>query len=369
MKRLLLIKTKVLYILGVLLIIWGFQYIFSHSYAFRSFYLSSFYPWLSTSLRRMTGWLSFSVGDILYILGTLWLLLGVYRFVRKLVLIKKHPFAWLNVIFRFILIVLVVYFVFLVFWGFNYRFDRLYADFGISRGKYSQEALAQLCDTLIQRTNALHMQLAGSDTIATHESTDYEAIRQQAIADYQRMADKNEVFSYDMESIKPSMFGYLMNFAGVTGYYNPFTGEAQINTTPPAVSLPFTTCHEMAHQLGFAAEDDANFISYIITSTSPDLYFRYSANFSLLLYAINALSFRQPELADSLWNTTLSLGVKKDYDVYFDFYREFRTRFKPLLDQAYDQYLKANEQKLGIRSYRGVVALLLSYQKKYGGLP
>lgn len=365
----LLIKTKVLYILGVLLIIWGFQYIFSHSYAFRSFYLSGFYPWLSTGLRRMTGWCSFSLGDILYILGAAWLLLGIYRFVRKLILIKKHPFAWLRVIFRFVLIVLVVYLVFLVFWGFNYRFDRLYADFGISREKYSPESLEQLCDTLIQRTNALHLQLTGNDTMAIDGFIGYEAIRQQAIEDYQRMADKNEDFSYNIESIKPSMFGSLMNFAGVTGYYNPFTGEAQINTTPPAVSLPFTTCHEMAHQLGFAAEDDANFISYIITSTSPNPYFRYSANFSLLLYAINALSFRRPEKADSLWNTTLTSGVKRDYDAYFNFYRKFRTRFKPLLDQAYDQYLKANEQKLGIRSYRGVVALLLSYEKKYGGLP
>ncbi len=47
---------------------------------------------------------------------------------------------------------------------------------------------------------------------------------------------------------------------GVTGYLNPFTNEAQVNTTVPAFLQPFMTCHEIAHQLGFAPEEDANFV-------------------------------------------------------------------------------------------------------------
>lgn len=369
MKRLFVFKTKVLYILGALLFIWGLQTIFSHSYGFRNFYLDDFYPGFSSFLRLVTGWFPFSFGDIIYVLGGAWLLTGIFRFIRNLLFIKKYPFDWMNTVLRFIFIILVTYAVFLIFWGLNYRYDRLYAAFGIARAEYSFAELQKLCDTLIQKTNGLHEQLTGNDTSATATAKEYVLIRRQAIADYRRMARENEVFSYKTSSVKPSMFGHLMNYAGVSGYYDPFTGEAQINTTPPAVSLPFTTCHEIAHQIGFAAEDDANFISYMVTATSPNIHFRYSANFSVLLYALNALSFRSPQLADSLWNKQLAPGVRKDYEAYFNFYRKFRTGFKPLMDQAYDRYLKANEQEKGIQSYRGVVALMLSYQRKYGEWP
>jgi len=37
----------------------------------------------------------------------------------------------------------------------------------------------------------------------------------------------------------------------------PFTGEANVNISMPHTSIPFTACHEMAHQIGFAREDEA----------------------------------------------------------------------------------------------------------------
>ena len=369
MKWLSQFKTKILYILGAAVLAVGFPYFFSHWTGFRSLYIREAYPGLSHLLRLLTGWCPFSLGDLLYVAAGAWLLIGGFSFVRQLIWIRRHPFGVWTRILRFVLLLFVIYDIFLLLWGLNYRYNRLYAAFGISQAPYSVAELGRLCDTLVDRVNRQHMLLAGNDTAAVAQSPAYGTIKKQAIADYKRMAQSNAHFRYAPASVKPSMFGYLMNYAGVTGYYNPFTGEAQINTTPPAVALPFTTCHEMAHQLGYAAEDDANFISYMVTASSDDLYFRYSANFSLLLYALNQLSFKQPRQADSLWNKQLSVGVRQDYTAYFAFYEKFRTRFKPLLDQAYDQYLKANEQAEGIRSYRGVVALLLSYIRRYGHLP
>src|SRR5690625_3479863 len=116
MNRLLLLKTKVLYILGAFLIVVGTQFAFSHLSGFRNFYLFHFYPRLSEILRRLTGWFPFSIGDILYILVAAWLLSGLYRFIKNLFFIKKRPFGWLRVILRFVFIVLIVYFIFLLFW-------------------------------------------------------------------------------------------------------------------------------------------------------------------------------------------------------------------------------------------------------------
>ena len=57
---------------------------------------------------------------------------------------------------------------------------------------------------------------------------------------------------------------------GFSGYLNPFTLEAHINSTLPKISLPITIAHEMAHQNGIAAENDANFMGFKQCYTHTD---------------------------------------------------------------------------------------------------
>ena len=67
------------------------------------------------------------------------------------------------------------------------------------------------------------------------------------------VAEKEYPFiQYKSTSVKPSLYGWLGNYFGFTGYYNPFTGEAQVNTTVPKFLLPYITLHEIGHQLGYA---------------------------------------------------------------------------------------------------------------------
>ena len=90
---------------------------------------------------------------------------------------------------------------------------------------------------------------------------------------------------YKGASVKSSFYGWLGNYLGFTGYYNPFTGEAQVNTTVPKFLLPFITLHEMGHQLGYAKEDEANFSGYLAAANSHDTLFQYSAYLDLFVYA------------------------------------------------------------------------------------
>ena len=57
--------------------------------------------------------------------------------------------------------------------------------------------------------------------------------------------------------------GNIGKYGGFLGYYNPFSGEAQVNTKVPAFIIPFTACHEIGHQLGFASESEASFVGYL----------------------------------------------------------------------------------------------------------
>ena len=93
---------------------------------------------------------------------------------------------------------------------------------------------------------------------------------------YRYAAREHPALLYFYPSVKFSFYGYLANYLGFSGYYNPFTGEAQVNTTVPRFVQPFTTCHEIGHQLGYAKEKEANFCGFLATKSSPDPAFRYS---------------------------------------------------------------------------------------------
>ena len=85
--------------------------------------------------------------------------------------------------------------------------------------------------------------------------------------------------------------------------YFPFTGESLVNPTDLPDTLPFTICHEMAHQAGFAREDEASFAAFLACESSEWLSFRYSAHFTALLYAMKALYVENPSAWEKCVNS------------------------------------------------------------------
>ena len=171
--------------------------------------------------------------------------------------------------------------------------------------------------------------------------------------------------SYNNKSVKASLFGTMGNYMGYSGYYNPFTGEAQLNTTVPPFELPYVTCHEMAHQIGYATEDEANFVGYLTARSSKDSAFLYSVYVDLFRYANRELFYRDSSLARAKY-MQLDTLVKSDLQNARKFYRQYDTKFGDVITRMYSQYLKANSQPQGINTYTFVVAWLIAYYKKYG---
>ena len=60
-----------------------------------------------------------------------------------------------------------------------------------------------------------------------------------------------------VSSVKNSILSTPLSYMGFSGYINPFTLEAQINVNTPQLYLPTTICHEIAHQMGYSAENEA----------------------------------------------------------------------------------------------------------------
>src|SRR5678809_951703 len=114
------------------------------------------------------------------------------------------------------------------------------------------------------------------------------------------------------------------------GYYNPFSGEGQVNTTIPRFLEPFVSAHEAAHQLGYAKENEANFVAFIACKSYPNPTFRYSMYLDMYLYAVTELGRKDSLLARSYFEK-LDPRVKKDIEDYKDFFRRYRNPVEPVI--------------------------------------
>ena len=171
--------------------------------------------------------------------------------------------------------------------------------------------------------------------------------------------------SYDPQSMKPSIYSYLGNYFGFQGYYNPFSGEGQVNTTIPKFLEPFVSAHEIAHQLGYAKENEANFVAFLACKSYPNNTYRYSLYFDMYLYAITELDRSDSVLAKA-HRDKLHPQAKKDIDEYRNFLRKYRNQVEPVVSWIYDGYLQANDQPEGKKTYNMVIAYLIAYYKKFG---
>ena len=141
---------------------------------------------------------------------------------------------------------------------------------------------------------------------------------------------------------------------------NPLTLEAQINTNTPKLYLPTTICHEIAHQIGYSAEDEANFIGIMAAISSQNKFISYSGNIQALRYLLNEIYVIDKLKFDALI-IEINEGVIKDIEIADNQLKKFKNPFEPYFKGFYDMFLKANNQKQGIRSYNMVVKLLVNY--------
>lgn len=317
-------------------------------------YFHRWYVFISIVLRNLLGKIPFSIGDVIYIV---WIIIGVIFLLRMVwSLIRGRWKELLYLLLRGVRAVLVLYFFFLLLWGGHYRRTTFVAGLGFDVERYTTADLYLLADTLVQLTNRDKAALdALPDTL-------YAPVFTTAAESYRQVAGIWPQLAYQPASIKSSVFGHYLNYIGVTGYLNPFTNEAQVNTSVPAFLQPFTTCHEIAHQIGFAPEEDANFVGYITASRSADPRFRYAANFEMLLYTVRQLGRRNRYMARLVWDRTHE-GVREDVREMIVFYRQYEGPLDNYSAMLYDQYLKANRQEQGIRSYSEVVGWLMSYYR------
>jgi len=328
-----------------------------------NYYSTGLYPHISSGLKRLFGWLPFSIGDVIYIALSVWILVTIILAIKRLLQRKYRLDHFKNKLYRFTIGLLLIYIVFNLFWGINYNRKGITYQLGITIEKYNTAELIELDSVLLGKVNESKSILIKNAAKYTGTGETFDAAKRA----YAEIAAAYPFLQYQPPSIKNSFWGWAGNYIGFTGYYNPFTGEAQVNTTVPKFLQPYTSCHEIAHQLGYAKENEANFVGYLAAAASKDSILHYSVYLDLFLYTQRNL-FNVDSAMTKHFSKQLLPEVKADLLEWKKFNAAHRSPLEPVFRWVYGKYLENNQQPSGILSYDEVTGFLIAYYKKFGRL-
>ncbi len=318
-----------------------------------TYYSTGLFPYLSRMSRFLFGWIPFSIGDVFYLLITILALRWVYKNIKRI-----HKDA-LQFFIHIAATLSLVYFIFNLLWGFNYYRVPLHQTLNLNTD-YTTEQLISTTKRLIIKSNEMHRQLGFADSVKVELPFTHNEIFKKSVNGYKNLSKKHPNLSYSTLSLKKSSWSLGLTYMGYSGYYNPFSGEAQVNNKIKTYKFPVVSCHEQAHQLGYAAENEANFIAALATINNDDPFIQYTGYIFALRYCVNEIARRDLDTYHDILKT-INPGILKSYKEMRDFWESYENPFEVISKAFWNQFLLANNQTKGINSYSYMVALVVNY--------
>jgi len=289
-----------------------------------------------TPLSNLTSfaWLDLAVGVLLVLL-----LFGVLRRARTAGWKSSAGWGALTLL----QVTAVVYLLFLVTWGLNYRRIPLENKLDFDRSRVTVQRAFELANEAVRRTNALHGRAHAS--------------RQDRVELARAFTSAGRTLGGDLRWTpglpKRSLLGFYFRKAAIDGMTDPVFLEVILNPDLLAVEEPEVLTHEWAHLAGYADESEANFLAWLTCLRGDPL-----AQYSGWLSAYRRSSSALPR---SIRATVLKLdaGPRADLAAITVRYYRSSTVVRTAANDVYDAYLKANRIPEGIANYDQVMQLML----------
>lgn len=298
-------------------------------------------------LSKLTQISSINFGDLLYL---------ILLFIFFYFLLIRNKLRRRDYILRLTLFVMVIYISFYWSWGFNYQYPINSKE---TEFDYNTSDLKETLDYYIKKTNQYHLQITKSKSKTVKTDLTFNEISE-ICTNYFTLNTQFKDFK-----INKSYFSEIISYLGFTGYINPITLESNINYNIPIISLPTTISHEIAHQIGYSSESEANYYAIKSTISNKNNFIKYSGSLLALQYIISELQYLESDYL-RVKISEIHKGVLENIEEKRKFNLKYKNPIEPYFKKLYDIFLKKNNQVYGIRSYNMVVSLLIDdyYQSK-----
>ena len=318
-------------------------------------------------LSQWSGTVDFCLWQVVAVLLGLALLASIVLMIA----LRWNPIQWFGWVLS---AVSVVFFLHTAIYGLNHYAGSVADDIRMEKVDYTISELAEVTAYYRDRANELSTQVrrdAGGDV--TYD--DFASLAETAAGGFESLVfDRSySVFAGSNAPVKELGWADMYSSMGITGISMALTGESAVNSQIPAVSLPFTICHEMAHRKCIATEKDANFTGFLACQANPDVLYQYSGYFMAYRYCYSSL-VSVGTAASTAAAQEIAAGVSAQLQHDLEGYNQFFSSRKDetatkVANTANDTYIKASGDEEGITSYGNVTDLLVSWHYQEVILP
>ncbi len=329
---------------------------------FADYYYPPIYARISKGLYSISRQFPFSLGDIFYLLFGIFILIGLIQIIRSIR--KKDSHSLHKKIIHALYFMTGFYCVFQLIWGFNYDKTPIVENYNSKDIKI--EELKNLAEIYFMRSVFLREWVPEDENGVFKSSLkkeEFSAELDKAQAKIRNRYPEVRFNPTTSPNLKSSLFSNVFSYLGVSGYFVPFTAESQYNINQPDTKLFFTKMHETAHQWGFAAENEANFVGYLLGKQTENIELNYVSNYKAMRSVLNRILLVDPVYVQVML-FRYSDGMKRDRN----YEKEISEKYSGKGDEAFslmnEAFLKLNNQE-GLESYGRFVELLVGFNRKY----
>ena len=317
------------------------------------------YPYVMRTLQNILVEWSSGVDFNLWQLGLIALGVVGLASVVLMIVMKWNPVQWRGWV---LAVAAGLYMCHTLLYGLNYYAGPLADDMRLEVVEYNVEELTEAAEYYRDKANALASQV-GREADGSLKFSDFDTLAAQAGDGFRSLTyDRSfSVFAGSTLPVKKLSWANFFTSRGITGVTIGITGEASVNPQIPAVSLPFTICHEMAHRMCIATERDGNFAGFLACQANESPEFQYSAYFMAFRYCYNALmsdGSTEASAAAARVGTGMSEELYRDLEEYNQFF-----------DAGTVRVAAVTTGTEGVKSYGPVCDLLVSWHIQEVVLP
>ena len=213
------------------------------------------YPYVIRTLEQSLAQWSSQADFLIWQLLAVALLVIVVAALVVVIITKKNLFQWFGWVlaagsFVFMLHTMI--------YGMNYYAGSLSEDMRMQVGGSTLDEIVEATEYYQRQANAMADQVS-RDAYGDAVFEDFDILASRAGSGFQYLTYNRSypVFAGSTLPVKKLGWADMYTSMGITGFTFPLTGEAAVNPQIPDVVLPFTMCHEMAHRMCIASEQDA----------------------------------------------------------------------------------------------------------------
>ena len=310
----------VLLLLGCLLI--GGHLATRKNYALNRALSEGFVRPVHRFLSRVTDPLPFSLAEALIalaVIGTLvYIIIALIRMFRR----KEWGKQVYIITITLLSLAALIYGGFCLLWGVYYYGDDFMAKSGLRKEKISTEQLAEVTAWYAALANDYALQVPRDERGVC--LLDRQAVLARSPEVYLGLERRFPCLEGPEVRAKGILCSRVMSYLDFTGFFFPFTAEANVNMDFPPSLLPSTVAHELAHQRGVAKEQEANFVAVLACLDYGDAEYVYSAALLAYTHLGNALYGADRAAWEQVYDS-LSDDVKRDFAANRLYWQQFET--------------------------------------------